>query len=411
MSNYKLEFTLKQHTPIIHFQAKQLGATLRGSELKPKLDRYLIEQLQLTHRTENREVPKDEYLSWFIGKGVNHLALDYKLKIDDESLLYNKDKGRGEVAYRIYMGNISGDSIFMKMDNDYKKTIEFKSFHSELLNKINELFPGFMMQTNFGRAQSKGFGSYTVLGSKEMTIPRNTYRFKVQINQNIALNYKIDKLYNSIYYFYKLLKSGINEYDKTGTPVFYGKSLLWKYAKEVLDATWDKKLIKQHYFNDDFKAHLRKHPKSDILSFSSQSRREYLLRDLLGYTNSADWSGVAVNKSHKVEDKDKKIDRFQSPLRFKPILTDEGYDVYLWGENIPSRMLGSEFKFDVPSSQKKDLVLTTPSEFNIDAYLQFIQTIDISDHIDKKFESQDRESIYQVLVNVFNSLEKVDDND
>jgi len=35
---YKLEFTLKQHTPIIHFQHDQDGATLRATEVKPKLD-------------------------------------------------------------------------------------------------------------------------------------------------------------------------------------------------------------------------------------------------------------------------------------------------------------------------------------------------------------------------------------
>ncbi len=32
---------LKQHTPIIHFQWDQAGATLRATELKPKLDRYI----------------------------------------------------------------------------------------------------------------------------------------------------------------------------------------------------------------------------------------------------------------------------------------------------------------------------------------------------------------------------------
>lgn len=40
---YRLEFTLKQHTPIIHFQHDQYGATLRASEVKPKLDIGLIE--------------------------------------------------------------------------------------------------------------------------------------------------------------------------------------------------------------------------------------------------------------------------------------------------------------------------------------------------------------------------------
>ena len=41
MSAFKVEFTLKQHTPIIHFQSEQAGATLRATELKPKFDRFL----------------------------------------------------------------------------------------------------------------------------------------------------------------------------------------------------------------------------------------------------------------------------------------------------------------------------------------------------------------------------------
>ena len=41
MSKFKISFTLKQHTPIIHFQANQSGATLRATELKPKFDKFL----------------------------------------------------------------------------------------------------------------------------------------------------------------------------------------------------------------------------------------------------------------------------------------------------------------------------------------------------------------------------------
>jgi hypothetical protein len=42
---YKLKFTLKQHTPLIHFQHDQAGATLRATEVKPKLDQFIIEKL------------------------------------------------------------------------------------------------------------------------------------------------------------------------------------------------------------------------------------------------------------------------------------------------------------------------------------------------------------------------------
>lgn len=41
---HKLTVTLKQHTPLIHFQHSQEGATLRASEVKPKLDKFIIER-------------------------------------------------------------------------------------------------------------------------------------------------------------------------------------------------------------------------------------------------------------------------------------------------------------------------------------------------------------------------------
>ncbi|MFN0202536.1 MAG: hypothetical protein ACKVTZ_13510 [Bacteroidia bacterium] len=45
---YSLTFTLKQHTPLIHFQHEQAGATLRASEVKPKLDRFILAHCETT---------------------------------------------------------------------------------------------------------------------------------------------------------------------------------------------------------------------------------------------------------------------------------------------------------------------------------------------------------------------------
>ncbi len=61
-------FTLKQHTPIIHFQPEQSGATLRATELKPKLDRFLIEKV------DNLPIKTT--------KDGKRRYLDYKVKIE-----------------------------------------------------------------------------------------------------------------------------------------------------------------------------------------------------------------------------------------------------------------------------------------------------------------------------------------
>ena len=103
---YKIEFTLKQHTPIIHFQHDQDGATIRATEVKPKLDQFIFEKLTgklafdarkeffrlLNDGTEEQK----SWRQWLVGKGrdlksnlrpnelsiaLSHLSFDYKLKI------------------------------------------------------------------------------------------------------------------------------------------------------------------------------------------------------------------------------------------------------------------------------------------------------------------------------------------
>ena len=44
--NCKLELKLRAQTPLIHFQHAQVGATLRASEVKPKLDKFIIGKLR-----------------------------------------------------------------------------------------------------------------------------------------------------------------------------------------------------------------------------------------------------------------------------------------------------------------------------------------------------------------------------
>ena len=65
---HTLKVTLKQHTPLIHFQHDQEGATLRASEVKPKLDRFILTRLgdfatqeQLSKGTEEWDDYKKKY--------------------------------------------------------------------------------------------------------------------------------------------------------------------------------------------------------------------------------------------------------------------------------------------------------------------------------------------------------------
>ena len=72
-----LTVTLKQHTPLIHFQHDQYGATLRASEVKPKLDKFILTKLGENEGYEKGcNIAKNK--GWLVGKG-EHDALNYFL--------------------------------------------------------------------------------------------------------------------------------------------------------------------------------------------------------------------------------------------------------------------------------------------------------------------------------------------
>ena len=83
-----LKVTLKQHTPLIHFQHDQYGATLRASEVKPKLDKFILERLGDGNYERGILLAKNN--QWLIGSGT-HPALNYKVnaarksKVDDNT--------------------------------------------------------------------------------------------------------------------------------------------------------------------------------------------------------------------------------------------------------------------------------------------------------------------------------------
>ena len=54
----KLHCKLKQQTPLLHFQPDEPGACLRGTEVKPKLDKFIIS----CYLAKEKSVPDN----WFL---------------------------------------------------------------------------------------------------------------------------------------------------------------------------------------------------------------------------------------------------------------------------------------------------------------------------------------------------------
>ena len=79
----KLTATLESQSPMIHFQARETGAVLRASEVKPKLDRFLIKKLVANSQLTNEEALKklkEKHSEYFQDVKLND-ALNYKMRI------------------------------------------------------------------------------------------------------------------------------------------------------------------------------------------------------------------------------------------------------------------------------------------------------------------------------------------
>ena len=237
-----LKVTLKQHTPLIHFQHDQYGATLRASEVKPKLDRFILTKLGGGDYKKGCEKAKKE--GWLVGKG-EHPALNYKMKIvcsknRDEFLAasymspkkmpylnsqginvlsptpyFAQEKENGEIANQKRRWN----NIKCKAIKHEKVEIEIFSLVDSLIDEIGNFIQSFFVIENFGTRQSKGFGCFTVIEIKsvkdnqecKLTLQNNEKLLK----DNYAVCYKkvlkdssISGIFRTITEDYRLLKTG-----------------------------------------------------------------------------------------------------------------------------------------------------------------------------------------------------------
>ena len=407
---HKLEIKLKQHTPLIHFQHDQEGGTLRASEVKPKLDRFLLKWLsdhasddenksvQAEAIKENKEFEKmDAYekgksiakrKGWLKGKG-EHPALDYRMKfiISETPAIFNnnevqKDRqGNAQTAirkdgrtikklkpYPLFFANLNADiddpseyKCFSMLNKPFK--MELFSLNNDLIKYIGEdnknLWPLFFQYTNFGTRQSKGFGSFYIDEDDVLfsDIEELRYRFSVDIRSD---NKKWIDLFDSIDLFYKSLRSGINICwgDK-----FYMKPAIFQYAKSK-GYDWDKKLIKQYFFDGG---------KPDNSS-------KFLFKDLLGLSSEENWMSYSTSISKVFSEKDNSnesvIRRFQSPIIIKPVLREGYFDVFIdsypdSNKTLKNSFCNKIFHIESKKHKEKKLPLKTFPDFDIDDFLEF----------------------------------------
>ena len=360
MNDWQKEYKLVQHTPLIHFQHSEPHACLRATEVKPKLDRFLIEQLEKDDRFGDGRWKK-----WFVGDGSQQ-SFDYMMRITPNSEQVERTQSieraiaRAEhrppnaslhEIHKNYFGNMaSGNNIQDTIRETFKESLFYKDgltltircFIPELLTLIDEHIRGFFMMHNFGTRQRKGFGSFTVDISTEPNAPKgfdlvgkycpNAYYCK--LNDNVSA----DALLDAVWVISAFLRSGFNRGEGN-----YVRGFVFRYfQREKNPLANDKAFVKQNVLLNVYNEATRG---EHLHPYGNNVRYRYV-RGLLGTNENSRFCRNPRGETredrtvhnvyiHSAEG----VERFPSPLLFKPI---EKF-VFILPQKMPDEIFGSEF--------------------------------------------------------------------
>ena len=399
--NCKLELDLKCHAPIIHFQPEEEGATLRASEVKPKFDRYLMKKVpSLKNRFKNQYLP---YKMKFIDNSPNVI---YKYSKNEGK--YDKQTNNNEGNFQLYFARDEKRRV------ETNPTMTITCFDPLLQKLIVEHIKNFFIVTNFGAAQGKGYGSFTVIDEEQSKIERilreefglkTLYKMDFRkAAKNLKFSKKIKVIFENIEQFYKIIKSGYNYKDK------YVRSALFMYMHDK-----EKNLFKIDIGNE--KAAL----KDKIIEkpfgtrpyhLNQQTHNEKYVRALLGLSSFLSFTDIRKNTKkeekdisvnidimHESNKNEENIERFPSPVTFK-IINDIVYIIPKQGWY--KYILNKKFKFKYKVSKKIPRSWTSAIKDNK------MRKIEYERFIRKLDEKLKREEIYLQTPKKFDLLNFLD---
>lgn len=338
----KLEIVLEAQTPLIHFQYDEEGATLRGSELKPKLDKFLC-----------RKMEKEE-------KDV--IPMDYKVRIKCGQEWKKVEIGTISKKYSLYYGNTRQKTNALGVWSNFKLTII--CFDKKLQKYIAGNIVEFFYVTNFGAMQNKGFGSF---------IPKdevhNEYEIAGWLNDEHGTNKcwycsyngngnreeRSKKQFEWIKYFYSIMKSGWNHKG-------YERSFLFQYMHKLDDVVGKSDDIIKNIDNE--KAWMKQQEIAPIYSSNEENKTKHDLqannskyvRAFMGLAGIQSWKCGDKEKTEiKISDPSGTFERIPSPVFFKIV----GNIIYFVITSIPDRLYN--YKFEFKGLDGKSLNLNTPS--------------------------------------------------
>lgn len=419
MSKFKCEVTLQQVTPMIHFQAEDYGACLRATDVKPRLDAFLLKRADIKK-------------SWYIDKSKNN-ALDYRMTIsignapkasittyrqselermkrksDNETTRYiDTVLSKIENEYPAYIdkktqsnpksffGNMVGGYGTEKVDaisSEYREGIQFTtpisitlfSAHTDLLNCLKDNIEGFFLINNFGTRSDKGLGSFYVKAIDGDPVDESRIEDKITDAAKSPV-YVINSGSNAlevIRLIYAFMKGGINYTTKPDSPDDYFKGFIYRYffknggyykkKSESRIPRNDKAFMKRELFRDG-KA-LDDNDESEDRDKAGYDNASYLyIRAMLGVPDYMEFRDSKRKGKVNIAAVDKSVERVPSPILFK-VLPDR---IYIIPGQIDKRVRGATFEFSKNGPAKK---ISTPADFDL---IDFLDSF-MEDFNDKK---------------------------
>lgn len=392
----RLEIELDAQSPMIHFQSRQPGATIRATEVKPKLDRFILRRLQEKTGKSVRELKSDsEYGCIFTDK--DHEALNYRMQLDAAGKPYSivtvGDPRTHE--YDIFYGNTAemkrSDKELKGIFSNPKLTI--MCFNAKLRSLIEQYIEAFFLVTNFGTMQGKGFGSFVPAGIsaaggkidtnmqkkivgylKEETGSARCYcmRFDRVPEAAEAKNDYCNKMFSEIKSFYSIMKSGQNFQGYSRSYIYqymHGKDNRGNAGNVSIDN--EKAWMKQTHIAPALAGRPGNETKAD-----QKDKNPRYVRSLLGTAGAVTYLKDLNDKKRKttiqIEDQSKdKLERVPSPIFFKIV----GNIVFITAREVPDEIYDREFEFSNKEIGRK-AVIKTPSrddfkagKFDIQSFL------------------------------------------
>lgn len=390
--NCRLEIQLEAQSPLIHFQADEKhyeehpGVTVRASEVKPKLDRFLIRKLGKTGGCLNEL--KKKYPSFFVD--VRHDAFNYKMEIEhrQESVLVELSPKDKQLRYDLYYGNMGEGQETRKMGVISNPTVIIFCMVEGLRKLIQEHITEFFIVTNFGTMQNKGFGSFLpadcrfgialkqieeeriagflledVIDSMETErdCKKICYGIRFHGYQGQSDKKKNEywiRIFKEIKQFYGIMKSGQNFcgfarsyiYDYMHMePRCIDNEKAWMKQKGISPAVSTKKISREDRKDDNPKYVRAMLGTGETISYIKQAGRP---------CNEKGRVPVTITSLNE------EINRVPSPIYFKIIKNV----VFIVAREVPKEIYGAEFRFENQLWEKRD-TLETPGEFDIDEFL------------------------------------------